>query len=257
MQVKNRIVKRCVKGIVKCMEWVVEQIYPPCCPFCDTVLKKQDRANRICKKCQWKLVYIAENHCMKCGKPLTDDTEEYCYDCSRHRHFYTQARALLSYQGPAREALYRFKCSNRREYAVFFGSEMCRVLGRWIEHCGADYLVPIPMHDRKQRERGYNQAEVLARVISQQMGIPLADKVLIKTAETLQQKELSAEERRKNLLSVFQISEQRVAGTALSGKTVLLVDDIYTTGATVDAAAEVLLKAGVMHVYVLTAAIGG
>lgn len=235
----------------------VELLYPPCCPFCDEVLEKREANRGICRKCQLRLVYITEKHCMKCGKPLSDEVAEYCYDCSRHRHFYTQARALLSYQGQTRAALYRFKYSNRREYAAFFGEEICRVWGRWIEHCRADYLIPIPMHDRKQRERGYNQAKVLARVIGRQMGIPVAEKVLIKVAETLPQKELSAGERRKNLQAVFQVSKRKASGTELYGKTVILVDDIYTTGATVDAAAEVLLRAGAIHVYVLTAAIGG
>lgn len=242
--------------IVTILKRAVEGLYPPCCPFCDNQLKAAEKASGVCRKCQRQLVYITDAHCCKCGKPLENERTEYCYDCSRRRHNYEQARALLSYQGVVRGALYRFKSSNRREYVTFFGNEICKILGFWIRNCQADYLIPIPLTKEKERMRGYNQAQILARVISLQTGIPCKENVLVKQTETQAQKGLDARQRQKNLEQAFGIKAQRER-FQLTGKRIILVDDIYTTGATVDAAAAVLRQAGVLKIYVLTVAIGG
>lgn len=244
------------RTVVTIFKRAVELLYPPCCPFCDQRLKKWEYQSGVCRKCQNKLVYITDIHCLKCGKPLDNEREEFCRDCCRRSHQYDQARALLSYQGDARSSLYRFKYSNRREYAHFYGKEIARMLGRWIRSCKADYLMPIPLYVKKERERGYNQALVLAKEVSRQMEIPLLKDVLVKRTDTRQQKELDSIGRQKNLEAAFGIVDES-RQIQLTGTCVILVDDIYTTGATVDAAAAILRRAGVSKIYVLTVAIGG
>ena len=253
---KKQDIKTVLLQMMTILKRAVEELYPPCCPFCDDRLNRMEKEPGVCRKCQKQLVYITDSHCMKCGKPIENERVEYCYDCSRRRHNYEQARALFSYQGSVRGALYRFKMSNRREYGVFFGKEICKILGFWIRNCRADYLIPIPLTKEKERVRGYNQAQILARAISRQTGIPCKENMLVKHTETQAQKGLDARQRQKNLEQAFGIRTQ-CGDFVLAGKRVILVDDIYTTGATVDAAAAVLRKAGVWKIYVLTVAIGG
>lgn len=255
---KNNHKIRNIIGIKKCISWAVECLYPPCCPLCDKVLKKEERNLGICRRCQYRLVYITNNYCMKCGKPISSEIVEFCKDCKKHAHAYVQARSLLSYQGRTRESLYRLKYKNRREYAQFFSKEICQVLGPWIRQCNVEWIIPIPMFPGKERKRGYNQAQILAANIGRKMEISLLEDGLVKLQETKQQKDLTARERQKNLEAAFGIGfSAEKAGEKLVGKRILLIDDIYTTGATVDAAAKVLLREGVAAVYVLTVAIGG
>lgn len=232
----------------------IDIIYPPCCPFCDLPLEKPGGLG-ICTACQREIVYITERYCLKCGKALLQELEEYCWDCRRHSHYYEQARAILSYQKKTKEALYRFKKSNRQEYAAFFGKEICRLLGRWLYNLEGDYLIPIPLYKKNERARGYNQAELLANEIGAQLQIPVGKNILQKIQETKQQKDLGRADRRKNLESVFWVPPEGCR--IIKGKRIILVDDIYTTGATVDAAARMLKKSGAKEVYVVTVAIGG
>lgn len=234
----------------------VEILYPPCCPFCDQVLHQQEKKRGICILCQKELVYITENHCMKCGKQLYGERQEYCFDCSRRAHAYDGARALLSYQGKTKASLHRFKMANRRMYATIYAKELKRMLGRWMDSLHVDYLIPIPLYWKKERKRGYNQASILAVALSQRMKIPCLIRALYKHTETKAQKDLDAKQRQKNLEAAFVLQDEDTK-QRLNGKCVLLVDDIYTTGGTVDAAASVLKKAGVIKVYVITVASGG
>ena len=242
-------------GMKQVLNRAVDILYPPCCPFCDNALKEFEYSAKVCRECQKKLVYITENHCAKCGKSIHAEHVEYCQDCKRHFHYYDQARSLLSYQGKTKDALYRFKKDNRREYARFFGEEICRLLGRWIYNCKGDYLIPIPLYYKSQGSRGYNQAKLLADIIGKQIGVSVEEKLLEKVVETKQQKDLGREERGKNLERAFVVPVE--ARERIIGKTIILIDDIYTTGATVDAVAKVLKEAGARRVYAVTVAIGG
>lgn len=253
---KKHIILAVFTQVFTILERAVEGLYPPCCPFCDQILKGHEKEMGVCKTCQTKLVYITELHCLKCGKPIDNERSEYCYDCSRRRHNYDQARSVLSYQGITKLALYRFKFFNRREYAGYFAKEMSKMLEMWIHNCHADYLIPIPLSAKRERERGYNQARILAEAIGRITGIPCRNGLLVKHTDTQAQKELDARQRQKNLEVAFGIRDKEAA-IQLSGKRVILVDDIYTTGATVDAAAAVLRQVNVSKVYVLTVAIGG
>lgn len=129
------------------------------------------------------------------------------------------------------------------------------MLGRWIYNCKGDYLIPIPMYYKKEQERGYNQAELLADIISKEMAIPVCKGLLQKIVETQNQKDLDREDRGKNLQQAFFIMPEHAS--ILRGRTIFLVDDIYTTGATVDAASRCLKNAGAKKIYVITVATGG
>ena len=120
-------------------------------------------------------------------------------------------------------------------------------IGRW----GIEEIIPIPLHISRRRSRGFNQAEILARELSDATGIPMRKDVLFRVKKTSPQKALGKRERRGNLKGAFAVSR-----TWKARKNVLLIDDIYTTGSTIEKAAEMLKKAGVQNVYFLTISIG-
>jgi ComF family protein len=189
---------------------------------------------------------------MLCGKPLSDSRQEYCDDCRRKKHVFLQGRSLFSYQGEIRKSLYRLKYSNRREYALCYGQEMARNLGPWILQKKITRIVPIPLHPSRKRQRGYNQAALLAKSLGEALEIPVDETLLCRVKRTKPQKNLSGQERKANLKHAFQVKKE-----ILPGECILLVDDIFTTGSTVDAAAQCLINHFGCRVYVITVAIGG
>lgn len=228
-------------------EKILDYIYPPRCPVCDRISQ-----TGICSSCKKKLLRIDRDYCLKCGKPLTDSRKEYCPDCRRHHHVFDRNRALFSYQGPLRISVYQIKYGNRRDFARVYGQEIAVTFSQWIRQRNITQIIPIPLHPSRYRERGYNQAAVIAREIGKNLGIPVKQHVLRRVKKTQPQKLLAGNYRNENLRQAFALYPK-----AFPGENVLLVDDIYTTGATLDAAAACLKKAGAKHVYGVTVAIGG
>ncbi len=188
---------------------------------------------------------------MKCGKPLADDRQEYCFDCAKGKAEYTQGKALWAYQAEVKESLYRFKYQNRREYAAYYGAELVRAYGGWIQRCGIQAVVPIPISRARRRQRGYNQAALVAREVGKGMGLPVYEHLLLRVRDTDVQKALTGRERKNNLKKAFKTRENKVQLDHI-----LLIDDIYTTGSTMNEAANELKRAGAAHIYCLSISIG-
>jgi ComF family protein len=222
--------------------------FPPRCPFCDEVLYP---GQKICKTCTGKIRLAEEPVCARCGKPLQNERNEYCGDCQRREHFYTQGKAVYYYEGAVRQSLYRFKYHNRREYAIYYAASAAQLYSDWIKRKGVEVIIPIPMYEPKRRRRGYNQAEVFARALGRELGIPVDAKLVCRIKNTTPQKELNDKERRANLKNAFQLQTDIVEYNQI-----LLVDDIYTTGSTIDAVAEILLATGIQNIYYICVGIG-
>ena len=251
------------------LEAAAELLYPPRCPLCDELLPvskistwsvsskalMQDKLpaskNRICTLCERKIVRIAEPVCKKCGKPLSDERKEYCGDCTGKKHSYRQGKALFLYKGEMHQSMYRFKYSNCRDYALFYAEEAATRYADWICYRKIEAIVPIPMYPAKKRRRGYNQAEVFAGALGRKLQIPVEMGLVKRTRDTTPQKELSESRRKKNLKNAFCVTRERVAY-----RQILLVDDIYTTGSTMDAVTEILLAAGAQNIYYICICIG-
>ena len=152
---------------------------------------------------------------------------------------------------PVSSSIYDFKYKNKRVYGEIYGREMAEQFNDLIRMWEIDVLIPVPLHRKRQRKRGYNQAEIIARELGKRLGIPVDMSVIIRERETTPQKELGQKNRRKNLKKAFCLTGKR-----LIGKNILLIDDIYTTGSTIDAVAEVLMKTGCEKIYFLTISIG-
>ncbi len=223
-------------------------LFPPRCALCDEVISPAEGG--CCNECRKTLKYVSEPYCLKCGAPLKENEKQYCASCSVRDHLFTSCRALYEY-AYVRTAIYRFKYSGRAEYADFFGREMAEAFREQLKRWAPQGLVPVPLYPAKQRIRGYNQAERLAEALSRYSGIPLFSKLVVRSRKTRPMKELNLRERQINLKNAFLIPQDVV-----KLEKVVVVDDIYTTGTTMDRLAGVLIEKGVREVYGLTLAIG-
>ena len=223
----------------------MQSIYPSKCPFCGKVT-----LTGICKSCESTVPKIREPRCMKCGKPIEDMRQEYCYDCKKGRHAYDWGRSMWVHKSPVSDAVYQLKYQNKRIYGKVFGKEMAETYRELLKKKEVELLIPVPLHRFRRWKRGYNQAEILAVELAKQTGIPVARHLLIRCKKTTPQKQLDDKLRRKNIEHAF-----RVNGIVPAEK-VVLIDDIYTTGSTVDEAAKTLRRAGAQEVGFLTISIG-
>lgn len=224
-------------------------IYPRRCPICDGLTGSHKIL--ACGECRQRLVYVREPACKKCGKPLEKEETEYCADCGRRKHSYIRGKAVFPYDRLLRASVARFKYRNRREYADFYAEELIKSCGTALLSWEPDALIPIPLHKSRMRKRGFNQAELVARRIGKSLGIPVETGLLFRAKRTSPQKELSDAQRRANLKNAFQVRKNDV-----KLRKIVLIDDIYTTGSTIDAAAGVLLEHGAEKVYFLAICIG-
>lgn len=231
---------------MKIWKIILGLLYPKTCCFCGKV-----NAYEICRECAEKIIYIKEPRCKKCGKPVRYEEQEYCYDCQAHSHHYTQGRSIWLHKMPVSMSIYQFKYKNRRIYGTFYAKEMARLYGGKMREWGIDVIIPVPLHRKKKRLRGYNQAEILAKQLGKRTGIEVNAKAVIRTRYTRPQKELNDKERKQNLKEAFSVTEKWKPY-----KNVLLIDDIYTTGSTIDTIAEELKRAGAGKVFFLTISIG-
>ncbi len=237
-------------GIRACLEI----LYPPECPVCQKLLiNHREKDMGIHAACCRRLKRIQEPMCKKCGKPLVSPQQEYCYDCSRRPGSFESGHGLWLYDRCSSDSIFAYKYGRKREYAAFYTKALLHFYGAWIRDRRVQQLVPVPVSRQKKRQRGFNQAQLLAEGIGETLHIPVNSKGLVRIHSTAPQKELGKEERRKNLEKAFQADAARFRGV----KRVLLIDDIYTTGSTVEYCTRALQKAGVEKVWFLTLCIGG
>lgn len=243
----GRIIWR-IRDIVKQIGgWVLQLLYPRRCPICDDIVRPF--GEKICCACLQKLKVIGPNFCLCCGKKLLIQGEK-CSDCKGREHVFERGRALYSYESVAL-SVYRFKYGGRREYGQFYGEQMADFLGDFIKRVKPDGLIPIPLHKKRLSDRGYNQAEILARVIGKRLNIPVYTRILARKKNTAPLKYENPIERQNNLKNAFIMLQNDV-----KLKRVVIVDDIYTTGSTMDAAARTLKSRGVTEVYFVALAGG-
>ena len=173
----------------------------------------------------------------------------------RNSRSFEAGRALFVYDGIMQESMARFKYSSRREYGAVYAEELYRHYGSWVKQTGAGMLVPVPVHPARYRRRGYNQAEILARHFGKLSGLPVGTEMIARIKDTRPQKELSAGERKRNLAGAFSVGRQ-VRELNQIPECVIIMDDIYTTGSTMEACSAVLKETGIRRIYFLCVCIG-
>lgn len=230
-------------------EAAIELLFPRRCPVCNEIVVP--RGNLICPSCYKKLSFVKSPNCKKCGKEVWSDAQEYCFDCTRHKRSFEYGAALVNYNEAAKNSMVKIKYKNKREYLDFYAQEMIKKMAYKIQWMKADLLVPVPVHPGRRRQRGFNQAQVLAEKLGQALGIPVCLDTLQRSKRTAPQKDLTPAQRLKNLEKAFTVGK-----IPEGAESVILVDDIYTTGSTVEACTRVLKRSGVKRVYFLTICIG-
>ena len=237
---------------------LLDLLFPAHCVVCDAVLPLFS-APGVCHRCEGKLRYVEEPFCMQCGRSVASEHMACCFSCEQQRKKSTGReeafpflynRALLQYTDEAAASLARFKYGGRREYASFYMEQWFQTYGAELMRAPIDTMIPVPIHEQRRRKRGYNQAEVLAGQLSRHVPAELRFDLLARTRKTVAQKELSAGERRINLRQAFAVTGD------VTGRHILLVDDIYTTGSTMTACSRRLLEAGAASVRGAVVAIG-
>ena len=225
--------------------------------MCDDILftPGQIKRPKICPGCSGKITLIKQPACLKCGKKLEDDAQEYCSDCMRKNHVFDRGVAVFSYTDAMKKSMYAFKYNNRREYAGFYAECALKSYERYFRLWKPEVIVPVPLHKARYRRRGYNQAEILARHFGKLSGLPVGTEMIARIKDTRPQKELSAGERKRNLAGAFSVGRQ-VRELNQIPECVIIMDDIYTTGSTMEACSAVLKETGIRRIYFLCVCIG-
>lgn len=228
----------------------IDLIFPRRCPICHEIVTPA--GDLTCPSCLKKIHFIRSPVCKKCGKEVSNVEKEYCYDCFKHKRSYDYGLSLLRYDELTKSSMAAIKYKNKTEYLDFYSEAIWRYYQKQLMAMNIDIIVPVPIHRKRRRERGFNQAEILAVKIGAFMGLPVVRDGLVRTKNTDPQKKLTSQERLRNLSHAFQQNNAAVAG-----KRILLVDDIYTTGSTVEACSRALKEGGAANIFVITICIGG
>ncbi len=236
-----------IKKLNEIFEIIIFIFFPRRCAVCDSLIGRKEL---VCEKCKSNIYTIQGPTCMKCGKKVKQDEKMYCFDCSRKKHEFERGFAVFEYQD-IKGSLYRFKYAGRAEYAAYYAQKTVEVLGETIRGLNPDALIPIPLHKKRMRKRGYNQAQEYSVELSKRLQIPTISHFVIREKNTIPLKKLSNEQRQNNLKKAFKISQNDV-----KLKTIIIIDDIYTTGATIDTVSKICKEAGVRKVYFLSISIG-
>jgi ComF family protein len=235
----NRVMLRSLKAIENqtrpLFSFLLDFFFPPRCVSCQTIGK------RICGPCTATIAWIDSGGCPRCGLPQTDGRSHICIDPLRLQFI----RSAAVFSGAMRKALHALKYDSDRTLAA----QLVRLAYRhWVlPTWDFDVLLPVPLGKLRERTRGYNQSLLLANAISQTIQKPVDIKILSRIRETQTQVGLSYGARKQNMLDAFSAS-------AIEGKKVLLVDDVCTTGATLQSCADALARAGAVGVGALTLA---
>lgn len=217
-------------------------LFPPACSLCGNTLSAAYLGN-FCPACLAGVVPLPHAHCRQCSLPFhgTDNSSHLCGQCIKQPPTFLKVYAAGLYEQTLRLAIQQFKFNQK----VGLDRSLAQLMAQTIPlDLNIDLIVPVPLHRKSLQLRSYNQASLLAREIGRIKHLPIADDLLLKRQETLSQHQLSALERRKNMQKVFS------AAKPIRAKTVLLVDDVMTTGATVTACSKALKTGGAEKVYV-------
>lgn len=217
----------------------LDWLFPPQCGGCGKL------GSRWCVECQSKIPLLTGILCRKCGVPIK--VEGICLECQVNPPSYLANRAWATYDFPVREAIIRLKY--KRDLGL--GDILALPLIGLVKSMdwSVDTVVPVPVGKQRLRERGYNQVALIARPFSLALGLKYCPEALVRVRETRSQVGLSALQRRENVYRAFEANSRQVRG-----KTVLVLDDVSTTGSTITACSDALLRAGAQNVFALTVA---
>ncbi|MCQ2522766.1 MAG: ComF family protein [Lachnospiraceae bacterium] len=243
-----------LKSINVFMESLLEVLFPRRCFVCDRVIRKplimQGMKISACKTCFDNLSFIKEPVCSVCGRKV-EAKESLCEECKLKKHVFISGKFPLSYECIAR-SVYRFKYNNRPFYAKDYATLIYLSYKDWIEYINPDAFIAVALHRKRLNKRGYNQAEELCRELSKLTKIPTRRGYVKRVVNTLPQKIFDRKHRQINVKKAFIVPKNDV-----KLKTVIVVDDIFTTGSTIDAISRELRHHGTDGIYFITITAAG
>ena len=233
-----------VKNLLRCGSSLYRQVLdifaPPRCVVCKKV------GTWLCNDCAQHIPPFYAPLCPRCGRP--ENSQRLCKVCQTAPLNVAPIRATFLFQDAIRDVIHALKYRGARDILSPLGELMAEV---WHYHkMESDLLIPVPLHANREAKRGYNQAVIVAKALGRQIGTPVAEGTLLRVRDTTSQTKLNREERKKNVNDAFTYT----AWATLDGKCVTLIDDVATTGATLDACAVVLLSNGAKSVNAFTLA---
>jgi competence protein ComFC len=238
------------EGIIQAF---IDILYPPCCLICHTRIRGAKARGPLCVRCRDKINAIAAPFCAKCGRGVSGahTREGKCAICLKQHFHFDRAWAGYAYDGVIKEMLHYFKYNHKTNLGGTLAGLMLDFIMEYRLPVGScDYIVPIPLSSARLREREFNQAHILASALSGHLKLKLLGNNLERVRNTKSQADLDSIARWKNIRGAFKLK----APNLVKDKTILLIDDVLTTGATASEAAGALKNAGAGGVYVLTLA---
>ncbi len=220
-------------------------IFPSYCLICDSPLRDDERI--VCGNCWARMEIIYDNFCQLCGCPIGPE-KLLCNSCRKKGYYFSFNRSLGPFNQRYQTLIHSLKYERMTSLATKLGEKLTFLLKGEPRFAPAQGIVPVPLHPTKLRERGYNQSLLLAQEISRRSGLPLIDDGLLRVKRTKSQTKLTFEERVENVKGAFRVSSRK----KIEGKRLILVDDVFTTGSTLNSCAEALVKGGAKEVYGLT-----
>jgi ComF family protein len=226
-------------------------LFPPRCAVCGELME-HDYSAPLCLNCMKGIRFIVSPLCLCCGIPFPAEQENdhLCSQCLADRKPYAVARSVATYEGTILTAIHMFKYHKKTGIGKALGNIMADFVSGIWDMNAFDLIIPVPLHIKRLRERGFNQSAILARVLSRRFKIALDVSSLRRTLFTPPQVGLGRKERSVNVKGAFSVTSQ----DTISGKRILLIDDVYTTGSTLLECSRVLLEAKAEAVAVLTMA---
>jgi ComF family protein len=218
------------------LDGALDLVFPPRCVSCDSF------GSFICARCSAEMVPADGSRCLSCWMPV--DAAHPCRRCRTHRLALREIRSAFVYEAAARDAVLALKFRGLSAVAPLMARSMAACLTDWDPP--VESIISVPLSGHRRRLRGYNQSELLAKELSRLTGLPLARRALLRRGSTTPQVHLAGDARLRNVVGAFAPGKLAPEGS------VLLIDDVITTGATLDACARVLLSAGVNAIYALT-----
>lgn len=227
-----------------------EVIFPPQCLGCAEILHPFNKI--FCPACNDKIKFINGSLCLICGTTFPDSPapSHLCGDCLENKKYFSYARAVFSYEDLILNSIHQFKYNRNISVGEMLASFMADFSFPDIDFTDYSLLIPVPLHIKRLRERGFNQSLILANALEKKRRIPVNFSLLKRRKFTLTQTGSNRNERKQNIKGAFEVTDKR----NIAGKNIILIDDVYTTGATINECAKTLVRAGAQKVAVLTLA---
>lgn len=227
---------------------VINEFFPSNmkCILCGEELS-QNTLYSICDDCMSSLPFNDGHVCLRCDRPL-NNMGNYCTNCKNGKLYFKRNKSLFLYKSPINTVIRKLKYDNKKYLSDTFSNMIAGEVSKMEHHF--DVVVPVPLFPKRQKKRGYNQSELLCEALKTKLNMNVDTTLLLKIRNTRTQANLTRIERMENLDSAFMVSNKK----AVKGKTILIVDDVFTTGTTINECAKTLVEAGAKAVYSVTLA---